>query len=65
MFAAVVELLGVAIAGGLLMLYWRRIVLLTVFRKTKMRETEQIERAHRAQKECEASHPPAHTTWSR
>lgn len=49
--------------------YWlaprRRVVLLTVFRKTKMRETDQIERAQRAQKECEASHPSAHTTWSR
>ena len=49
--------------------YWlapgRRIVLLTVFRKTKMRETDQIERARRAQKACEAGHPPAHTIWSR
>lgn len=40
--------------------YWlapeRRVVLLTVFRKTRGQETAQIERAHRAQQECEASH---------
>ncbi|MGK4580646.1 type II toxin-antitoxin system RelE/ParE family toxin [Kitasatospora sp. HPMI-4] len=37
----------------------RRAVLLTVFRKTRSRETEQVERAHRAQKVCEAEHAPA------
>jgi phage-related protein len=40
--------------------YWlapdRRVVLLTVFRKTKMRETAQVARAQAA---CEASHVPA------
>ncbi|GAB2820990.1 hypothetical protein GCM10027073_59990 [Streptomyces chlorus] len=43
--------------------YWiashRRIVLLTVFRKTKMRETAEVERAHAAQAACEARHEPA------
>jgi phage-related protein len=36
--------------------YWiasgRRIVLLTVFRKTRMRETREIERARRAFRQC-------------
>ena len=40
--------------------YWlapgRRVVLLTVFRKTKAKETAEVERAKRVQKECEASH---------
>jgi hypothetical protein len=43
--------------------YWlaphRRIVLLTVFRKTKMRETEEVERARIVQAECEEKHAPA------
>ncbi|MFD9061280.1 type II toxin-antitoxin system RelE/ParE family toxin [Kitasatospora purpeofusca] len=43
--------------------YWlapgRRAVLLTVFRKTRSRETDEVERAHRAQKACEAEHGPA------
>lgn len=43
--------------------YWiapgRRAALLTVFRKTKMRETDQVMRAQRARKLCEAEHPPA------
>ncbi|WP_308290557.1 DNA-binding protein [Streptomyces marispadix] len=38
--------------------YWlapdRRIVLLTVFRKTKMREDAEVDRARRAKKRCEA-----------
>jgi hypothetical protein len=34
----------------------RRIVLLAVFRKTKMREASEVERAHHAQKVCEAEH---------
>jgi len=40
--------------------YWlapaRRIVLLTVFRKTKPREVAEIERAQQARKVCEAEH---------
>jgi hypothetical protein len=43
--------------------YWlapgQRIVLLTVFRKTKMRETREVERAKAVMKECAASHAPA------
>jgi hypothetical protein len=51
--------------------YWlapaRRVVLLTVFRKAKMRETAEIERARLAQEVCEASHEPAteHDIYSR
>lgn len=49
--------------------YWlapnRRIVLLTVFRKTRIREDAQVERAVRAQKECEGGHGPALTQYHR
>jgi hypothetical protein len=49
--------------------YWitedRRIVLLTVFRKTRSHEEAQINRAVLAKKECEASHGPAHMVFSR
>lgn len=51
--------------------YWiapgRRVVLLTVFRKTKMREAAEVERARAAQAACEASHEPAteHDIYSR
>lgn len=51
--------------------YWlapdRRVVPLTVFRKTKMRETAEVERARAAQAVCEASHEPAaeHDIYSR
>ncbi|MFI6650792.1 type II toxin-antitoxin system RelE/ParE family toxin [Streptomyces sp. NPDC050529] len=49
--------------------YWfgsqRRIVLLTVFRKTRMRETAQVARAVKARMVCEAEHGPAHMTYSR
>ncbi|GGR77384.1 hypothetical protein GCM10010284_08010 [Streptomyces rubiginosohelvolus] len=49
--------------------YWfapdRRIVLLTVFRKTRMRESAQVDRAVRARELCEAEHGPAHTTYTR
>ncbi|WP_307813686.1 type II toxin-antitoxin system RelE/ParE family toxin [Streptomyces sp. N35] len=49
--------------------YWlapgRRIVLLTVFRKTKMRESAEVERAERALKLCEAEHDEAHEAYSR
>jgi len=43
--------------------YWlapgRRIVLLTVFRKTRMQETAEVQRARQAQEECAAGHIPA------
>jgi hypothetical protein len=49
--------------------YWLapdcRIVLLTVFRKTKMREAAEIERAMQAQKVCEAEHSPAEHIYDR
>jgi hypothetical protein len=51
--------------------YWlapgQRVILLTVFRKTKMRETAEVQRAHQAQALCEQSHPPApeHDEFSR
>ncbi|WP_307840909.1 type II toxin-antitoxin system RelE/ParE family toxin [Streptomyces sp. GESEQ-4] len=49
--------------------YWltpnRTAVLLTVFRKTKMREDAQVRRAKHAQKICEAEHGPAHEEFVR
>jgi hypothetical protein len=49
--------------------YWlapeQRIVLLTVFRKTRQREEAEIERARQAQKICEAEHGPAEHTYDR
>ncbi|MFI9580986.1 type II toxin-antitoxin system RelE/ParE family toxin [Streptomyces sp. NPDC052236] len=49
--------------------YWlpagKRIVLLTVFRKTKMREDTEVKRARRAKQLCEAEHTAAHQTYSR
>lgn len=51
--------------------YWvapgRRVVLLTVFRKTRDNEAAEVARAKRAQKACEGTHPPAddHTVYSR
>lgn len=49
--------------------YWlasgRRVVLLTVFRKTKAQETAEVERARRVQKECEASHGHAEDVFDR
>lgn len=49
--------------------YWlapnRRIVLLTVFRKTRMREAAEVERAQQARKACEAEHDPAQHEYSR
>lgn len=51
--------------------YWlapgRRIVLLTVFRKTRDNEAAEVARAKALQKECELRHPPAedHTEFSR
>ncbi|MFJ2745523.1 type II toxin-antitoxin system RelE/ParE family toxin [Streptomyces sp. NPDC087440] len=57
--------------GAIRVTYWlapgRRAVLLTVFRKTRMRESDQVLRAQRARKHCEAEHPPAgtHDVYSR
>jgi hypothetical protein len=49
--------------------YWfapqRRIVLLTVFRKTRMHEAAQVARAVTARMVCESKHGPAHKTFSR
>jgi len=49
--------------------YWltpdRTAVLLTVFRKTRMREENEVERARRAKKVCEAEHGPAHDEFVR
>ncbi|WP_240135505.1 type II toxin-antitoxin system RelE/ParE family toxin [Streptomyces sp. MUM 178J] len=49
------------LGGGVMrMTYWlapgRRVILLTVFRKTRMRESAQVHRAVLAQKVCEAEH---------
>lgn len=49
--------------------YWfapgRRVVLLTVFRKTRMHEPGQVSRAVAARRVCEREHGPAHTTYTR
>lgn len=51
--------------------YWltsdRRVVLLTVFRKTRMRETAEVDRARAVQVACEAGHAAAadHEVYSR
>jgi phage-related protein len=49
--------------------YWlapqQRIVLLTVFRKTRDRETSEIDRAVAAQRTCERHHRPATHTYDR
>ncbi|MEU5519312.1 type II toxin-antitoxin system RelE/ParE family toxin [Streptomyces sp. NPDC093250] len=49
--------------------YWltphRTAVLLTVFRKTRMREDAEVRRAKLAQKICEAEHEPAHEAFVR
>lgn len=49
--------------------YWlapgRRIVLLTVFRKTRMREEAEVKRAKLAKVLCEAEHGPAHDEFTR
>lgn len=49
--------------------YWvaprRRVVLLTVFYKTRRVETAEVERAVQAQKECAASHGHAETIYDR
>ncbi|MER5565516.1 type II toxin-antitoxin system RelE/ParE family toxin [Streptomyces goshikiensis] len=49
--------------------YWfapgHRIVLLTVFRKTRMAEPGQVSRAVASRATCQREHGPAHTTYSR
>ena len=49
--------------------YWqaptRRVVLLTVFGKTRSAETAEVERAVQAQKTCEAEHDIAHDSYER
>ncbi len=49
--------------------YWltpdRTAVLLTVFRKTRMREDGEVKRAMLAKKICEAEHGPAHEEFVR
>ncbi|KUL35609.1 hypothetical protein ADL12_19735 [Streptomyces regalis] len=49
--------------------YWlapeQRVVLLTVFRKTRQREDAEVERARQAQKVCEAEHGPAEHSYDR
>lgn len=49
--------------------YWlapgRRIILLTVFRKTRSAEVAEVARALQAQKACEAEHGPGHDTFDR
>ncbi|MBZ9640087.1 type II toxin-antitoxin system RelE/ParE family toxin [Streptomyces sp. PSKA30] len=49
--------------------YWlapeQRVVLLTVFRKTRQREEAEVERARQAQKACEAEHGPAEHSYDR
>jgi len=43
----------------------RRLVLLTVFRKTRSAETADVARAVRAQQTCERSHGIAHDSFDR
>ncbi|WP_345499860.1 type II toxin-antitoxin system RelE/ParE family toxin [Nocardia callitridis] len=49
--------------------YWlapgRRAVLLTVFRKTRMREDAEVKRAKLALQACQAEHEPAHQEFVR
>ncbi len=49
--------------------YWlapgRRAILLTVFRKTRMREDVEVKRAKLAQQTCQAEHEPAHQEFIR
>jgi hypothetical protein len=49
--------------------YWlapgRRVVLLTVFAKTRMRERAEVNRALQAQLECQSSHGPAEHDYHR
>lgn len=43
----------------------RRIVLLTVFRKTRSVETDEVRRAIEAQRTCESTHDVAHDIYER
>ncbi|MFI7067706.1 type II toxin-antitoxin system RelE/ParE family toxin [Kribbella sp. NPDC050124] len=49
--------------------YWiapgRTVILLTVFRKTRMREETEVKRAILAKQVCEAEHGPAHDEFVR
>ncbi len=49
--------------------YWlaprRRVILLTVFRKTRGAEAAEVARAVRAQQACETGHGPAHDAFDR
>lgn len=49
--------------------YWlapgRRLILLTVFRKTRNAEIAEVARALQAQKTCEAEHLQAHDAFDR
>jgi hypothetical protein len=49
--------------------YWlapgRRVILLTVFHKTRGTEVAEVARAMRAQNACEAGHDPAHDAFDR
>ena len=49
--------------------YWlapgRRVILLTVFRKTRSAETAEVARALQAQEICQAQHGPAHDIFDR
>ncbi len=49
--------------------YWlapgQRIILLTVFRKSRRAEAAEVARALQAQKTCETEHEPAHDTFDR
>lgn len=49
--------------------YWlapdRRVVLLTVFRKTRSAESAEVQRAVAAQRACEATHGVAHDIYER
>jgi len=49
--------------------YWlapgRRVILLTVFRKTRTAQTAQVARALQAQRTCESTHGIAHEMFDR
>ena len=57
------------LAGQPRMTYWlapgRRVILLTVFLKTRRAEVSEVGRALQAQKTCEAEHAPAHEMFDR
>jgi hypothetical protein len=59
------ELDGEAVRNPYRLAPGQRIVLLTVFRKTRMREAAEVERAQQAQKACEAEHGRAEHTYDR